>query len=433
VSDPDVATAQRSAAALARYRTRLRRPRLIYAGSLVVLVVLTVVGVAVAWANGETAHVTLHTVKAAPGDLPDAPPSATLHESWRTTDRAALGTPRWKGTVVTYDQHTVRGRNARTGAQTWSYTRTDRSVCSALQVRGATIAVYAVDGNCDELTALDSSSGARMWTRTLDEDGRPVNGRPAYQVLDTGGYGTAVIHTPRVIYAIDPSSGLDRWTWQHYGCTIRGVVVGTAGALISQSCTRQQDCGERRFCGPGVQLVLRDATLGYDDTDHPKNPDRIIWNKRGNSDLPVTADSPIWALNPSTRALDTYDATKGSPGGSITLAPAPPSVAPITATVTSSGEVVTIGGRTYALAGRRVDWSAATAQPPTVVATDESDPPTLASSRLTVPAASGIQTLRPATGRVLHTYPVPAGDATVVWPLGTGFLVASPSATVAYR
>lgn len=431
--DADVATDERSAAALDRYRARMRRPRLVYAASLVVLVVLAVVGVAVAWANGEAAHVTVHTVRVAPDDLPDAAPSATLRQSWRTTDRAALGVPRHDGTVVTFDRHTVRGRNARTGAPTWSYTRTDRSVCSALQDRGTTVAVYAVDGNCDELTGLDSATGARLWTRTLDEDGRPVNGRPAYQVLDTGGYGTVVIHTPLVIYAIDPSSGLDRWTWYHYGCTVRGVVVGTGGALISQSCTKRQDCGERRFCGPGTQLVLRDATLGYDDTDHPKNPDRIVWNQRGNSDLPVTADTLISALDPTTRALDTYDSTKGASRGSVALAPAPSALAPISSTVTSAGEVVTIGRRTYALTGNHVDWSAPTAQPPTVVATDESDPPTLASSRLTVPSAAGVQTLRPSTGRVLRTYAVPAGSASVVWPLGTGFLVASPSGTVAYR
>ena len=73
-----------------------------------------------------------------------------------------------------------RGRNARTGATTWSYTRTDRTVCTAAQLDGTTIAIYAVHGNCDEVTALDSGTGRRTWTRTLDKDGMPLNGRPTY-------------------------------------------------------------------------------------------------------------------------------------------------------------------------------------------------------------------------------------------------------------
>jgi hypothetical protein len=46
-----------------------------------------------------------------------------------------------------------------TGQITWSCTRTDRVVCAAIDAGGATIAVYRLHGECDELTALDSGTG----------------------------------------------------------------------------------------------------------------------------------------------------------------------------------------------------------------------------------------------------------------------------------
>jgi hypothetical protein len=296
---------------IGRYRARMRRARLIYLAALAVVLVLVGAGVAVAWTNGEIGNVTLHTVRSAPAALQMTVPSKPLQVAWRTSDRAAIGNPQWHGTVVTYSTQTVRGRDARTGRQTWSYTRTDRSVCTAMQTAGTTIAVYAEHGNCDELTALNSNTGVRKWTRTLDEDGKPVNGTPTtYQVLTY----TVIIGTAQVIYAIDPSSGIDRWTWYHYGCTVDHVVLGSAGALISQTCTKQQNCNGHSMCGPGPQLLLRDGSAGYDDNSD-KNPDQVIWNRFGDTDVPVSADTLIAGLNRSTAALDTYAAKHGARAG----------------------------------------------------------------------------------------------------------------------
>lgn len=429
--DADAADPAGGTAALGRYVARMRRARIVYAAVLAVLVAAVGVGVGVAWSHGEIAHVSLHTVPAGPASLPVAAPSPMQQPAWRSTDRAAIGTPQWGGTVVVWGGGEVLGIDARTGARTWSYTRTDRTVCTAAQAAGTTIAVYRNGGNCDEVTALDSATGARRWTRTLDEDGKPINGTPRYQVLPS----TFVVYTPDSIYAIDPSSGIDRWTFHHYGCSIEGVVVGSGGALISQRCTPAESCGELKFCGHGPQLLLRDAFAGYDDKSKT-NPDQIQWNLIGNADVPVSADQLISALDPATRALDTFDAGKGTPAGSVRLRPEPASVQPATAVDATTHEVLTIAGTIYAVNvdNRKVSWSAPATGPATVVPVQGSDISSLATARITAPTPDGVRILDGATGRTTRTFrvaPPPGGSR--VYPLGTGFLVAAPTATAAYR
>lgn len=416
--------------AIGRYRARLRRARVIYVAALTALVMLIGAGVAFAWTHGEIGNVSLHTVRSAPANLRMAAPSKPLQVAWRTSDRAAIGDPQWRGTVVTYSQHTVRGRDARTGKQTWAYTRTDRSVCTAMQTAGTTVAVYNDDGNCDEVTALNSSTGARKWTRTLDEDGKPVNGTHVmYQALTY----TIVIATSQVIYAIDPGSGIDRWTWYHYGCTVHRVVLGSAGALISQTCSKAQNCNGHKMCGPGPQLLLRDGSAGYNDNSDT-NPDQVVWNRFGDTDVPASADSLIAALNPSTSALDTYAAEHGRRTGSVPLHPAPAGIGPITAIATDPAEVLWIAGHTYAVDNGSVQWTAATDAPPTVLAPGSSSVPLLSSARVTAPLHGQIGWLNGSNGRVRERFPAPtAGSGTSVQPLGAGFLVAASSGTVAYR
>ena len=415
--------------AIRRYSSRMRRARVVYFSVVLAIVVLVGAGVAVAWSNSEIAHVSMHTVGSGPPPLPIAAASRQLRRVWRTPDRTAIGDPQWHGTVVTYSPHTVRGRNARTGRRTWSYTRTDRSVCTAVQTVGITVAVYAKDGNCDELTALDSNTGAIKWTRTLDEDGKPINGTPTYQVQSD----TVLISSHQVIYAIDPSSGIDRWTWYHYGCAIHHVVLGSAGALISQTCTQAQNCSGHKMCGPGNQLLLRDGVAGYDQNS-TRNPDQVIWNRFGNTDIPVSADSLISAVNPATRALQTFTDKHGRTAGSVALTPPPPALTPVTANTTISGEIVWIGGRIYAIANRSQRWTARADAPPTVVPPSGTQIPQDATARITAPRNGRVVAFSGRTGRVIRRFSVRAGGRG--WsarPLGAGLLVSSRSATAAYR
>jgi outer membrane protein assembly factor BamB len=419
-----------STAALTRYARSMHRQRLIYLGVVALVVVALAVGVSIAWSHGEVANTTLHTVPKAPSSLAIGSPTQSPQVAWRTSDRAAIGTPQRGGTVVVYSNRTVRGVDARTGAQTWSYTRTNRTVCSAAQIAGTTIAIYELHGNCDEVTALDSGTGTRKWTRTLDFDGQPLNGHPTYQMLSY----TLMITSPSVIYALDPSSGYNRWTYSRYGCTIEHAALGSEGALISQNCTNPK-CGKLKFCGRGPQLLMRNGIDGTDDKSET-NPDRIKWNVLGDTDIPVSADALVSALNTTTRSLDVLDPKTGKPRGPVTISPAPPALSPITAVSASGNEVIWIGGVAYAVRPNATtpDWSAATPGPPTVVSTTGEDNPTLPTARVTVPSSDGIRILDGNTGQTAQSFAVPPPEpGSLVYPLGNGFLVAAPSATVAYK
>ena len=428
------------------YNARLRRSRIVYAVVLTAMVVAAIVIVKVAYARGEISHAKLHSIDNPPPSVVLQTPGTTVQSLWKTTDRSALGQPFWGGTVVTADEHTVRGRNADTGDVTWSYTRTDRPLCDAVQDYGTTIAFYALHGDCDEVTALDSQTGKRKWTRTLDKDdtsfpslndntlkGRQhVVGHPTFAISQF----SLLVITPAVIYNLDPNGGLDRWTFSQNGCTIRGAVFGSQGALISQNCTTI-DCTDRKFCGRGPQLLLRKATdARADEGKNKTNPDQIIWNRVGLDAVPVSADQVISATDASATTLTTFDAKKGTTIASLELsgASSPGSVAQVN---TATAELVWVGGVTYAVqtSGSDFLWKATSAGAPTVTPLpgNATLPADLAQSIVLVPASDGVDALNGTTGQVKQSYPVtvPSG-ASSVYPVATGFVVAGPS-TALYR
>jgi hypothetical protein len=411
--------------------------RLVYAATLSVAAVIILVIVVVAYNRGEISHASLKTVSAGPSEIRLQAPSQPLTQAWTSSDTTAIGTPFFEGTVITHDRHTVRGRDARTGKQTWSYTRTDRSVCTAIQTQGVTVAVYKLHGNCDEVTALDSGTGDRKWTRTLDKDGAEFNGPAQYWVQP----GNIMFVSATSIYAVatsgdadDGNGGLDYWTFHHTGCTINDAMLGVGGALISQTCVHE-DCGGAKFCGNGKQLLLRDATKATDDkteTNH-NNPDQIVWNLRGNDLVPTSAGHSITARAPSGGSLQLLDAKTGKTTASLALTGRTDSSAPTTFTSANDADLIWIGGRTYALPSGKTAfaWQLDTSYVPTVSDASGTSATTLANARLAIATRSGIVQLDGATGRVHDSYPVapPAADS-YVYPFGTGFLAAGPTTTL---
>jgi outer membrane protein assembly factor BamB len=396
---------------------------------LTVLAGIVAIGVAVAWSHGEIAHTSLHTVARAPATLPAQAPSRDLHEAWRTPDRAAIGSPQWDGTVVTFGAHAVAGRDARTGRATWSYTRSDRTVCTAAQTGGTTIAVYAVHGNCDEVTALDSDTGRRRWTRTLDMDGMPVNGQPSYQVTSA----TFLVVTPDVIYAVDPVSGYNRWTYQRYGCRIEHAVLGSTGALISQDCSAQVRCNGVKFCGRGPQLFLRDGSAGRGDDNKP-NADQIKWNRLGYLAVPVSADALVSAVDPAGQQLAALDARTGQPTRQTTLRPRSSRLGDVTAVPATNGELIWLSGTLYLIkSDATIGWSVPVPGPPTVVPASDGNPVSLDQVRVTALLPGEVMTLDGRNGRTVQHADVDAPADAVAYPLGSGFLVAGRTETVTYR
>jgi outer membrane protein assembly factor BamB len=418
-----------SQAALDRYRARLRPWRLGYAAVITVAVVVAAVIVRVAYTHGEISHVTLHTVAHAPPTVALQAAAATQTQAWSSTDATAINDPIWNGTIVTFDQHTVRGRNAATGTPTWSYTRSDRTVCTAMQTDGVTIAVFRLAGNCDEVTALNSGTGVREWTRTLDENGHPINGTPSYDAQSD----VFMVYDSAVIYAIDPGSGEDRWMFAEQGCTMTGAAFGTTGALISQNCSHR-DCSGVKFCRQGSQLVLRDLYSGQNtntDTNHG-NPDQLKWNIPVNSaERPASADRMLSALGPGGQ-LQVLNSTSGKVQLRIALgASVQP---PVTAVTANQSELLWIGGTTFAFTpAPSLLWKSATPGPPTVTTAPKFGQPDLSTAVVAAPGPSGVVVLDGDNGAAKHTYPVSAPPAgSQVYPLGTGFLVTG-SSTVVYR
>ena len=416
--------------AVQHYAAAMRRSGRIYAAAIAATVVVLVAVVAVLWSGSEVAHTTLHRARTSPPAVQPGPLSNPLREAWRSPDHTAIGTPFWLGTVVTYDSHTVRGRNGTTGAVTWSYSRSDRTVCQAIQDQGTTIAIYDHGGNCDEVTALDSGTGNRKWTRTLDKDGFPLNGHPTYAVSPI----TIMLTTPSVIYAFDPGSGLDRWVFSQKGCTVRGAALGSVGALISQTCTHP-NCSGLKFCGAGPQLVMRDPTTGHSDDDKDKaNPDQIKWIRLGLDAIPASADQLVSAVDVGTGQLIVFDAGSDRSTAQLTLLSGPP--APVVATPTQQAEVLWINGTTYAvnLQSQSITWSTATQQAPTITAPgtqNSSDIPDLNSALIVAAGPSGLQALNGRTGHLARTYAASTSGSSA-YPYGTGFVVAGAS-TIVYQ
>jgi PQQ-like domain len=430
VTEP--AGTSRSDAALAAYRRRMRALRILYAAGIAAVVAIALVLVKIAYDHGEISHAHLHTAQAPPSLATAPTPAATPRRAWSNTDVTAIGAPAVGGTVVTHDTHTVRGRDARTGAQTWSYTRTDRTVCTAIQAQSVTIAVYRLGGNCDELTAVDSETGARLWTRTLDKDGAVFDGPATYAVNG----GTVMFVSPTSVYTIasggsadEGNGGLDYWVFHHTGCTINSAVLGNSGALISQTC-HGQDCKGHKFCGDGTQLLLRDQTAGTDDKS-TDNPDVVKWNHLGSDLIPTSAGLTVTARDADGATLHVFDPESGKQTAQLALSGDSGSSAPFGFASATDADLIWIGARTYALAskGTSFAWTAPTTGVPTVA----DSAAVLSGDHAFAPTSSGAVLLNGSTGSPTTRYPIaPPASGSRVFALGTGLLVAGPR-TVAYR
>jgi outer membrane protein assembly factor BamB len=406
-----------SAAAISRHVASMRRQRRWYV-AVIGLIALVVGGWGtIVWSHSEIVHATLHSAKAAPPDVPGGQLSATPQLAWRSEERTATGTPFEGGTVITYSTHTVHGRDARTGAITWSYTRTDRTICEVVQAQNRTVAFFRHNGNCDELDAFTTDTGKRAWDRTLDTEAHPVNGQPKVLARADGLF----VSTDAVLYAIRLNEGYDFWEYAvPGGCRGTGLAIGSAGALIAESCT------------DGNHLLLRDRYASNDAKDHP-----VKWQLDKVTALPFAADSFVAALDSATHQLVRYDPKSGHVAGRLALTPPPSTTEAVQQTPAKDAELAWTAGTTYAVdpGGARQLWSASTTTLPTVAPSVATlGLPSLTSSVVLVASPGGVDLLDGATGRVSLTLPVvpppPAGSR--VFAVGTGFVLAG-SSTIVYK
>jgi outer membrane protein assembly factor BamB len=405
-----------SLAAIARHRTSMRRLRRRYFIAIGAVVAVVGVVVGLVWSNSEIVHAHLHTAAAAAPSVSAGPTATRPTQTWHSSDATAIGQPLIGGTVVTYSAHTVTGRNARTGAAVWTYTRTDRDVCQVAQIENKAIAIYMNNGDCNEVTTLDSGTGKRQWERTLDEDGMTVEGRPTFLAVSD----TLFVSSDSFIYAIDPVLGYDRWSFKYpAGCRSGGFTAGASGVLISEKCS------------DGTYLALRDR---YQSTDDQHT--RITWRIKTNT-VPMAAESFLGALNPSTGQMINYSPSNGKVMSRLTLTGYRTGVtSPLEELPTANAVLVRLAGQVWAIDadGQTIQWTASLSRLPTVTSDTVAAGalPPLSNSTVLVALSRGVQSLDGSTGAGKTTYtldpaPQPGSD---VYPLGTGFLVAGPSTTV---
>ncbi len=260
--------------------------------SVVVLVVLGFVGWT--WEHGEIQHVRSNPTVTAAVALPGGQMPATLTPAWHTSDRAALGDAVDLDVVVTFGGHTVTGRDARTGAVRWTYTRTDRSLCTALVQDDTVMAVYAHDGICDEATGLDDASGTRAWTRTL------LGGQPVQAAAGQDHY---LFIRPDIVYTVRPyhPEPTDEFDFtQPTGCVTRTAVEGSGGVLISNRCTSAETL---------TLFAYVAASSAW----------KQIWQVPLAGRTPLSADGQLVVLAGNGRTLQVLDAKKGTATNTLTL------------------------------------------------------------------------------------------------------------------
>jgi hypothetical protein len=132
-----------------------------------------------------------------------------------------------------------------------------------------------------------------------------------------------------------------------------------------------------------------------------------------------------------------YNSANGKVLGRLKLTPTPPTTGLIGQAPAQDGELVWIGGMTYALNASATNllWTARTGTVPTISSsTPVVNLPSLTSSILLVPGPDGVNRLDSGTGKVAQTSPVsptPKTDSRA-YPVGTGFVLAD-AGTAVYR
>jgi hypothetical protein len=271
--------------ALVAYRARNRKLMAIYAGVLALIVVVAFAAVRLAYAHGDINNVD-HASAPAPEDLIPQRTANALSLKWRTDDAPAVGSPVSGGVVVTWDRHTVNGRDARTGDVRWHYTRSDRELCTVLQQDATTTAVYRHNGNCDQVTGFVTATGATKFYRTLTDDG---------DIAVSSAPNVILIVSKTTVHVIDNAGGLDRWDYDAPdGCQIDRALGGSLGVLISF------------HCGTTNRLAVHDLINGDKDKTVAK------WDVTLNFPaVPILADIALGVIDLDNGDLVTMSADKG--------------------------------------------------------------------------------------------------------------------------
>ena len=301
---------------------------------------------------------------------------STLTQKWTASTDPALGAvASASGVVVTTDKTTVVARDAYTGVQRWSYSRSNRTLCavgsgdtgpadmgSSASVAGIAT-VYDENGFCSQLMTFDPVTGARGNVRTSpnEEKGSLAFGGPyagwlgpdrlevwRFDLVRTIQYGNQI--NP-------PKSGQSR-----LGCTFTDLALASNQFATVEHCPQESKT---------ARVVLNFADPGS-VADHPDGWDVFQHNVRIDIDtgaaaariVGITADRVAVLVSGPTPAVVVYDAAgkKTSttpvdiPAAAIVAADSVKTPAQITPAVQTTDERYSfVGGHVIAVSTPTID------------------------------------------------------------------------------
>lgn len=133
------------------------------------------------------------------------------------------------GTVITSNEHGVRGLDPLTGDERWHYLRPNASVCDLTVLDDVVVAIFKTTGRCNEAVALEAGTGVRRWYRNVDFSDE----------LSMLGSGTAALAaTPGGIAVLDAVGNSIRWGYNPpEGCELSSIGIGVSGVVVLERCT----------------------------------------------------------------------------------------------------------------------------------------------------------------------------------------------------
>jgi outer membrane protein assembly factor BamB len=133
------------------------------------------------------------------------------------------------GTVITSNEHGVRGLDPLTGDERWHYLRPNATMCDLTVLVDVVVAIFKTTGRCNEAVALEAGTGVRRWYRNVDFSDE----------LSMLGSGTAALAaTPGGIAVLDAVGNSIRWRYNPpQGCELSSIGIGISGVVVLERCT----------------------------------------------------------------------------------------------------------------------------------------------------------------------------------------------------
>jgi|GEM_PF-1178456 len=387
----------------------------------VVLVVVLLAGTVLLWRASAVAAVVSRPAAApivAPAPAVALP--AAFTEAWRAAS-AATAVPVVAGpAVVTAEGSTVVGRDARTGAGTWSYAR-DLSLCTVGagfpgvdDGNGRVLAYYEKDSRwCSELTALRPDTGERVTARNPDV-------RPGTRLLGNGTFvaatGTDYLEVVRSDLVKTLEYGAVTTPEQagrqpRTGCTYGSTAITTGRIGVIERCP-----GE-----PTDRLTVLSPD-GAEGADKPEEKFSVALPGPGAVLVALSPERAAVALPDPARlmVLDQAGAqvellTLDVPGADLSADP-PGGIAAVEA---DADPAVGGGGQVSWWTGSRTVGLDAAALTPRWTLPDALGPAVRYAGSLVVPVPDGLAEVDAVSGDVLRRLPVVRADRTAPVRLAT--------------